>query len=103
VRFSANAGTYQGSDIEDPKAAGTPLDIDKPAAETSMPEAMAALLRPHLNSVPGDAKGVIAGLPLVELPLFRTGMFWRSFSRATAVGVISTKPSRRNSAPMACR
>jgi type IV secretory pathway VirJ component len=73
VRFSANAGTYEGSDIEDSKAAGTPLDVDKPAAETSMPEAMAALLRPHLNSVSDEAKGVIASLPLVELPAVPNG------------------------------
>ena len=34
---------------------------------------MAALLRPRLDAVPGEAKGAIASLPLVELPAVPRG------------------------------
>jgi type IV secretory pathway VirJ component len=59
---------YERSYIEDLKVAGTPLDIDEAAGEGNMPKAMAALLRPHLDPMSGEAKGAIASLPLVELP-----------------------------------
>jgi type IV secretory pathway VirJ component len=68
VRFSADSGTHERNYIEDLKAAGTPSDVHEAAGEGSVPEAMAALLRSQLDSVSGEAKGVIATLPLVELP-----------------------------------
>jgi len=55
------------------KAAGTPLEADKATDEADMPGAMAALLRPRLDAVAGEAKGAIASLPLVELPAERRG------------------------------
>jgi hypothetical protein len=68
VRFSANAGSRQRRYIEDLRAAGTMLDLDDAAGETNVPETMAALIRPRLGTASGEAKGVIASLPLVELP-----------------------------------
>jgi phosphatidylglycerol lysyltransferase len=68
VSFSANAGSRERSYIEDLKVAGTKLDIDEATGETGLSDAMAALLRPHLGDVSNEAKGVIASLPLVELP-----------------------------------
>jgi type IV secretory pathway VirJ component len=75
VRFSANAGSRERRYIEDLKAAGTVLDLDDAAGETSVPEAMAALIRPRLVTASGDAKGEIASLPLVELPALPHGRF----------------------------
>ena len=54
--------------IQDLQAAGTPVEISKIAQESSKPEAMAALLGPHLGVGFGPAKPVISSLPLVELP-----------------------------------
>jgi len=68
VRLSADGGSSERRYSQDLKAAGTKLDIEEAASETGLPEAIAALLRPHLDSVSGEAKGVIASLPLVELP-----------------------------------
>jgi type IV secretory pathway VirJ component len=68
VRLSTNARSQERRYIEDLQAAGTTLDVDEDAGETNVPEAMAALLRPHLDSVSDGAKGAIASLPLVELP-----------------------------------
>jgi type IV secretory pathway VirJ component len=68
VRLSANAETQDRRYIKDLKAAGTKMDFDEAAGETSPPEAMAALLRPHLDSVSDKAEGAIARLPLVEVP-----------------------------------
>jgi phosphatidylglycerol lysyltransferase len=75
VRFSANAGSRARRYIEDLKAAGTMLDLDDVAGETSVPEAMAVLIRPRLGTAPGETKGVIASLPLVELPAVPHGRF----------------------------
>lgn len=49
------------------------MDVDEAAATTSLPEAMAALLHPHLDDLSSEAKGVIASLPLVELPAVSHG------------------------------
>jgi len=68
VRLSPNARSQERRSIEDLKAAGTTLDVDEAAGETNAPEATAALLRPHLDSVSDGVKGAIASLPLVELP-----------------------------------
>jgi type IV secretory pathway VirJ component len=68
VRLSANAGSQERRYIEDLKAAGTKMDVDEDAAATSLPEAMVALLGPHLDDLSSEAKGLIASLPLVELP-----------------------------------
>jgi len=75
VRFSANAGSRERRYIEDLKTAGTMLDLDDVAGETSAPEAMAALIRPRLGTASGETKGVIASLPLVELPAVPHGRF----------------------------
>jgi type IV secretory pathway VirJ component len=68
VRLSANAENRERSYIQDLKAAGTTLEVDEAEREIRVPEAMAALLCPHLDSVSGEPIGVISSLPLVELP-----------------------------------
>jgi len=73
VAFTPAAGSGGRRHIEDLKAAGTPLEIDKAAGEAGPPEALAALLRPRLDAGLDEAKGTSAGLPLVELPAVPRG------------------------------
>ena len=75
VRFSANAGSRERRYIEDLEATGTMLDFDDVAGEASVPEAMAGLIRPRLGTASGETKGVIASLPLMELPAVPHGRF----------------------------
>jgi type IV secretory pathway VirJ component len=73
VGFTPSAEGRDRHHIQDLKAAGTPLEIDKAAGEAGLPDAMAALLSPRLDGMPGEATGAIASLPLVELPAVPRG------------------------------
>ena len=68
VGFDTAADSASRRRIQDLRAAGTPVEIFKIAEEGGRPQAMAALLRPHLGVGLGPANPVISRLPLVELP-----------------------------------
>ena len=64
VGFTLSAQSRDRRHFEDLGAAGTPLEINNAAGEADLPETMAALLRPRLESVPGEAKTAIAAGPI---------------------------------------